>query len=88
VREEVHAACEMLGFDPLYVANEGKLVAIVSPEDVEAILNKMRQNTYGKDAAVIGEVRQEHPGRVVMRTRLGTSRIIDMLVGEMLPRIC
>lgn len=88
VREEVQAACEMLGFDPLYVANEGKLVAIVAPEDAEAILKAMRKNTYGKDAAVIGEVRQEHPGRVVMKTRLGASRIVDMLVGDLLPRIC
>jgi hydrogenase expression/formation protein HypE len=88
LREEVQAACEMLGFDPLYVANEGKLVAIVAPEDAEAILKAMRKNTYGKDAAVIGEVRQEHPGRVVMKTKLGASRIVDMLVGDLLPRIC
>jgi hydrogenase expression/formation protein HypE len=88
VREEVQAACEMLGFDPLYVANEGKLVAIVASEDAEAVLKAMRKNTYGKDAAVIGGVRQEHPGRVVMKTRLGASRIVDMLVGDLLPRIC
>jgi hydrogenase expression/formation protein HypE len=88
VREEVYAACEMLGFDPLYVANEGKLVAIVAPEDAEAVLDRMQQNTYGRNAAIIGEVRQEHPGRVVMRTRLGASRIVDMLVGDLLPRIC
>jgi len=88
VREEVAAACEMLGLDPLYIANEGKLVAIVAPEDAEAVLNRMRQNTCGRDTAIIGEVRQEHPGRVVMITRLGTSRIVDMLVGDILPRIC
>jgi hydrogenase expression/formation protein HypE len=88
VREEVSAACEMLGFDPLYVANEGKLVAIVAPEDAEAILAAMRHNAYGKDAALIGEVRQEHPRRVVMKTKIGSSRIIDMLVGDLLPRIC
>ena len=88
VREEVHAACEMLGFDPLYVANEGKLVAIVAPEDAETVLNGMRQNTYGKDAVIIGEVRQEHPARVVMRTKIGATRIVDMLVGDLLPRIC
>jgi len=88
VREEVAAACEMLGLDPLYIANEGKLVAIVAPEDTEAVLNRMRKNAYGKEAAIIGEVQQEHPGRVVMRTRLGTSRIVDMLVGDILPRIC
>lgn len=88
VREEVRGACEMLGFDPLYVANEGKLVAIVAPEDAKAVLETIQQNTYGKDAAIIGEVKQEHPGRVIMLTRLGTSRIVDMLVGDLLPRIC
>ena len=88
VREEVYAACEMLGFDPLHVANEGKLVAIVAPEDADAVLGRMQQNIYGRDAAIIGEVRQEHPGRVVMRTKLGASRIVDMLVGDLLPRIC
>jgi hydrogenase expression/formation protein HypE len=88
VREEVFAACEMLGFDPLYVANEGKLVAIVAPEDAERILEAMRQHPYGRDAAIIGEVRGEHPGRVVMKTKLGPSRVIDMLVGDLLPRIC
>jgi len=88
VRGEVYAACEMLGLEPLYIANEGKLVAIVAPEDAEAVLARMRQNTYGKDAAIIGEVRSEHPGRVVMRTKFGASRIVDMLVGDPLPRIC
>jgi len=88
VPEEVSAACEMLGFDPLYVANEGKLVAIVAPEEAETVLNQMRQNIYGKEAAIIGEVGQEHPGRVAMKTRLGASRIVDMLVGDLLPRIC
>ena len=88
IRDEVLAACEMLGFDPLYVANEGKLVAIVLPEDADKVLKAMRETHYGKEAAVIGEVRAEHPGRVVMKTCLGSSRIIDMLVGDMLPRIC
>jgi hydrogenase expression/formation protein HypE len=88
VREEVLAACEMLGFDPLYVANEGKLVAIVQPEDADKVLKAMRKNRYGKDAAIIGEVGAEHPGRVVMKTVLGASRIVDMLVGDLLPRIC
>jgi len=88
VREEVRGACEMLGLDPLYVANEGKLVAIVALEDANAVLAAMRQDQYGKDAAIIGEVCQEHPGRVVMKTRLGASRIVDMLVGDPLPRIC
>ena len=88
VREEVLAACEMLGFDPLYVANEGKLVAIVPAKDADKVLKAMRQNCYGIDAAIIGEVRAEHPGRVVMKTCLGASRIVDMLVGDLLPRIC
>jgi len=88
VREEVFAACEMLGFDPLYVANEGKLVAIVAAADAEQLLDVMQRNRYGRDAAIIGEVREEHPGRVVLKTKLGASRIIDMLVGDLLPRIC
>ena len=88
VREEVLAACEMLGFDPLYVANEGKLVAIVPAEDAEKILKAMRKNGYGRDAAIIGEVKDGHPGRVVMKTVLGSSRIVDMLTGDLLPRIC
>ena len=88
VREEVLAACEMLGFDPLYVANEGKLVAIVPPEDADKVLGAMRGSHYGKSAAIIGEVRAEHPGRVAMKTCLGASRIVDMLVGDLLPRIC
>jgi hydrogenase expression/formation protein HypE len=88
VREEVLAACEMLGFDPLYVANEGKMIAIVPPGDADKVLAAMRKNKYGKDAAIIGEVMAENPGRVVMKTVLGSSRIVDMLVGDLLPRIC
>jgi hydrogenase expression/formation protein HypE len=88
VRDEVRGACEMLGIDPLYVANEGKLVALVHPEDAEAVLEKMRCHRYGKNAAIIGEVRSDHHGRVVMKTALGASRIVDMLVGDPLPRIC
>ena len=88
VREEVASACEMLGLDPLYVANEGKLIAAVAPEDAEKVLKQMKKHRYGHDAAIIGEVKEENPGRVVMKTGLGTTRIIDMLVGEPLPRIC
>jgi hydrogenase expression/formation protein HypE len=88
LREEVLAACEMLGFDPLYVANEGKLVAIVPPEDADKVLKAMRKNRYGKDAVIIGEVGAEKPGRVVMKTVLGASRIVDMITGDLLPRIC
>ena len=88
VNKAVAGACELLGFDPLYVANEGKLVAIVAPEYADKVLTKMKQNQYGREAAIIGEVVKEHPQRVVVKTRLGASRIIDMLVDELLPRIC
>ncbi len=88
VRDEVRAACEMLGLDPLHVANEGKLVAVVDAEDAEVVVERMRANPYGREAAIIGEVEPERPGKVVMRTRLGSSRIVDMLVGDPLPRIC
>lgn len=88
VRPPVMAACEMLGFDPLYVANEGKLIAIVPPESAEAILKAMKSTRYGEEAVVIGEVRADAPGRVLMKTSIGTTRIVDMLAGEMLPRIC
>ncbi len=88
VRDEVAGACEMLGLDPLYIANEGKLIAIVAREDADKILAAMKRNRYGQNAVIIGEVTAEHPGRVVMKTALGSSRIVDMLVGEPLPRIC
>jgi hydrogenase expression/formation protein HypE len=88
VNPAVLGACELLGFDPLYVANEGKLVAVVAPDDTDRVLAMMRKNQYGQKAVVIGEVAREHPGRVVLKTRLGASRIVDVLVGELLPRIC
>jgi len=88
IHQSVNAACELMGFDPLYVANEGKLVAIVPPTSAEEILNVLKQNHYGSESAIIGEVVSEHPGRVTMKTILGTSRIVDMLTGELLPRIC
>jgi len=88
VREEVLGACEMLGFDPLYIANEGRLVAIVSPEDTDKVLRAMKNNKYGRDAVIIGEVAAGPAGRVVMKTVLGAHRIVDMLVGDLLPRIC
>jgi len=78
----------MLGFDPLHVANEGKLVAIVPPEDTEIVLEAMKANQFGMDATLIGEVSAENPGRVVMKTRLGSSHIADMLTGDLLPGIC
>jgi len=88
VRDEVLGACEMLGFDPLYVANEGKLVAFVAPEDAESMIAAMRQNKYGAQATIIGQVEQTESPCVVMKTVLGASRLIDMLVGDLLPRIC
>jgi hydrogenase expression/formation protein HypE len=88
VRRAVAAACEMLGFDPLYVANEGKLIAIVAAEKAERVLARMRATRYGEQARIIGEVRQTPPGRVLLRTAIGSTRVVDMLAGEMLPRIC
>jgi len=88
VDESVQAACDMLGLDPLYVANEGKLVAVVNAEGAEGIVDIMLKNKYGTVASIIGNVVSEHPGRVVMKTVMGASRIVDMLVGEQLPRIC
>lgn len=87
-REEVRAACEMLGLDPLYVANEGKLVAIVAPQDAEKLLDAMQKHPLGQNAHIIGTVLKDDPGLVVMRTTLGTTRIVDMLSGDQLPRIC
>jgi hydrogenase expression/formation protein HypE len=88
VRDEVAGLCELLGFDPLYIANEGKLLAFVDGGDADATLSAMRQNEFGKEARIIGEVVDEHPGRVYMETRIGGKRIVDMLSGEQLPRIC
>lgn len=88
VKPAVVGACEMLGFDPLYIANEGKLLAIVSPEDSDPVLEAMRKSRYGKDAAIIGRVEAEPPGRLLLKTILGSTRIIDVLAGELLPRIC
>lgn len=88
VKEDVKAACELLGLDPLYVANEGKLVAIADPADTDKILTQMKKNSYGRNAAIIGEVTDEYRGKVVMKTKLGPSRIVDMISGELLPRIC
>ena len=84
----VNAACEMLGLDPFYIANEGKLVAIVASEVADAVLEVMRNHRYGKDAAIIGTVTQEHPKRVVAKTAIGGSRVVDLPAGELLPRIC
>ncbi len=88
VRGPVNGACEILGIDPLYVANEGKLVAIVPPEQVDPALAALRSHPLGVDAAVIGEVRDDPPGIVTINTGFGGTRIVDMLVGDPLPRIC
>jgi hydrogenase expression/formation protein HypE len=88
VREEVKGACELLGLDPLYVANEGKLVAIVAPEAAGPILDAMKCDPLGWEAAIIGTVGDESAGLVTMKTAFGSTRIVDMLAGEQLPRIC
>lgn len=88
VRPEVHGACELLGLDPLYIANEGKLIAIVAPEDAEHLLAMIERHPLGSGAAVIGKVSAENSGLVTLRTSLGTVRIVDMLANDPLPRIC
>jgi len=88
IREEVQGACEMLGLDPLYVANEGKLLAIVAPSAAERMLEAMQRHPLGRDARIIGTVTDSHSAMVTLRTRLGTSRIVDLLSGDQLPRIC
>jgi hydrogenase expression/formation protein HypE len=88
VAPAVAGICELLGFDPLYVANEGKLICIVPEDQAGDVLAAIRKNPYGRNACRIGRVTGEHPGRVVMATRIGGRRIVDMLSGEQLPRIC
>jgi hydrogenase expression/formation protein HypE len=88
VRESVKGACEVLGLDPLYVANEGKLLALVVPEMAGAVLQQMRQHRLGQDAVIIGEVVENHPGMVLMKTEIGGTRVLDVMFGEQLPRIC
>lgn len=88
VRPEVSAACEMLGLDPFYIANEGKLVAIVPEKQANAVLEAMHAHPFGLEAVVIGQVVEEHKGLVVARTGIGGSRVVDMPAGELLPRIC
>jgi hydrogenase expression/formation protein HypE len=88
VTDAVNAACEMLGLDPFYIANEGKLVAIVAPQVADAMLEIMRRHPYGRDAAIIGRVTEAHPKRVVAKTAIGGSRVVDLPAGELLPRIC
>jgi hydrogenase expression/formation protein HypE len=87
-RREVKAACEMLGLDPLYVANEGKLIAVVPPADAERLLATMHGHPLGRNAAVIGEIVDEHSGMVVLKSLVGGERVVTLLAGEQLPRIC
>jgi len=88
VKPEVESVCELLGFDPLFVANEGKLMAVVPKDDADKILAAMKEDLYGKEAVIIGEVVTENSGMVLMKTKIGGVRIVDMLSGEQLPRIC
>ena len=88
VHEEVKGACELLGLDPLYVANEGKLIALMEADAAEPLLSAMRNHPLGRHAQIIGAVSESYPGLVTMRTLFGTTRIVDMLAGDQLPRIC
>jgi hydrogenase expression/formation protein HypE len=88
IRPEVHAACELLGLDPLYVANEGKLIAVVPTADADRVLGAVRAHPLGRNAAIIGTVVGEHRGMVVIRSLVGGERVVTMLAGEQLPRIC
>ena len=88
VSDEVRGACEVLGLDALYVANEGKILVIVPDQDAEDVLSGMKKHPLGRDSAIIGKVTDDHPGVVRMVTSIGSSRVVDMLTGEQLPRIC
>jgi len=88
VKPKVRAFCELLGFDPLYVANEGKVVIIVDPDSAEKVIQTMNNNEFGKDARIIGEIVDGYPGKAWINTGIGGKRILDMLAGEQLPRIC
>jgi hydrogenase expression/formation protein HypE len=88
VPDDVRAACGFLGLDPLYVANEGKLVAFVAHDDAELALETMRAHPYGREATIIGTVVEEHPGVVVAKTGIGGTRVVDLPLAEQLPRIC
>ena len=88
VKDEIAAICELLGFDPVYIANEGKLLAFVPPEHAEKVLDVIKQDKFGQKACIIGEVVEDNSHKVFMQTRIGGTRIVDMLTGEQLPRIC
>ncbi|MBK5269786.1 MAG: hydrogenase expression/formation protein HypE [Bacteroidia bacterium] len=86
--EQVEGACEMLGLDPLYVANEGLFVAIIAKEIVTDFIEMLKKDSNGENAAIIGEVMTEHPGKLILKSRIGGHRVVNYLVGEQLPRIC
>jgi hydrogenase expression/formation protein HypE len=88
LEESVKAACEILGLDPLYVANEGKVIAVVPPDEADAVLEAVRANPLGANARIIGEITDENRGYVLLKTSIGGNRVVDMLAGEQLPRIC
>ena len=88
IRGPIKGICELLGFDPLYIANEGKLVAFVPQEDAQKVLEIIQANEYGKEAAIIGRVSQKGMAKVFLKTFIGGTRLVDMLTGEQLPRIC
>ncbi len=88
VKEHVRGICELLGFDPIYVANEGKVLMVVARENADEIIESMRKNPLGKEANIIGEIIEDHPGKAWVTTEIGGKRLIDMLAGEQLPRIC
>ena len=88
VHENVKGICELLGFDPFYVANEGKVIMVVAAEDASKVIETIQQNEFGKEASIIGEITETHPGKGWIITGIGGRRVIDMLAGEQLPRIC
>ena len=88
ISEEVRGACEILGLDPLYIANEGKVLIFVDEKDAEKVLNVMKSHQYGKESQIIGKVTKENPKLVTLKTKIGSTRIVDMISGEQLPRIC
>jgi hydrogenase expression/formation protein HypE len=88
VSEAVRGACDVLGLDPLYVANEGKLLAFIDPAAAETVLAAVKSHEYGRDARIIGHTTDDRPGKVFLNTAIGGRRIVDMLTGEQLPRIC
>ena len=88
VREEVRGVCDLLGFDPYYLANEGKLVALVPQSEAEKVLEAMRENPLGREAAIIGRIVEENPGKILLKTGIGGHRLLEPLSGELLPRIC